>query len=67
MLNRKSDGLGMVYYHMITELDDSEDLVFRNKGAYRGDEMEFTLDCIAEVVEVFSRCKKFVKIQSLNN
>lgn len=64
LLNRKSAGLGMVCYHIITESDDS-DLVFGNEGnTYGGDEMQLTLDCVAEVVKIFSRCKRIIKLQS---
>ena len=63
-MNRKSAGLGMVCYGMITKLDDSE-LFFGNKGnTYGGDEMQLTLNCVAEVVKVFSRYEKIIKFQS---
>lgn len=57
----------MVYYHIITESDDSN-LFLGNKGnTYRGDEMQLTLDCVAEVVEVFNRHEEIAKIQSSND
>lgn len=53
----------MVYYRMINESDDL-DLFIGNKGnTYGGDEMQLALDCVAEVVKVFSRYEKIIEFQ----
>jgi hypothetical protein len=67
LLNMKSSGFGMVYYRMMSESDDL-DLFFGKKGnTYGGDEMQLALDCVAEVVKVFSRYEQIIEFQRPDN